>query len=124
MKKYIHTSKRFKEIRRNLRNDMTPQEKKLWSYLKQSRLGYKFQRQHSTGNYIVDFYCFKKKLIIELDGHHHADNKGYDEQRTLYFKTLGFNVLRFWNNDVNTNIEAIIDTIQEILGHPLNPSED
>lgn len=64
----IHTNHRFKEHRRELRKSMTPEERILWSQIKEDRLGVRFCRQHSFGPYVVDFYCASKKLIIELDG--------------------------------------------------------
>jgi very-short-patch-repair endonuclease len=78
--------------------------------LRRNQLGYKFRRQHSIGKYIVDFYCPEKKLIIELDGWQHKEEnqKRYDKERSEYMKKLGFNILRFWNNEVNNNLEGTI----------------
>ena len=93
---------------------MTPQEIILWSRLRRNQImGYKFRRQHSIGNYIVDFYCPEKKLIIEIDGLQHKREKDlrYDAKRTGYFNSLGIKVLRFWNNEVLTNLEGVLDTI-------------
>ncbi len=101
--------------RKDLRNNPTPQEVILWKYLKRSNLGFKFIRQHSIGPYVVDFYCPAKRLIIEIDGNQHLGNKQYDDARTDYFKYLNHTVMRFWNNEVNTQLEHVLNMIQEIL---------
>ncbi len=115
--KFIHTDQSFKQARRDLRDQTTIQEKILWRYLRGSRLGYKFRRQHSIGPYIVDFYCAQKRLIIEIDGSQHSENeiRTYDQTRTEYLESLHHKVLRFWNNDINTNINAVLDRIQKAL---------
>ncbi len=111
----VHNLINRKQIRRKLRNSATPQEVILWSRLKNKGLGYKFRRQHSIGKYIVDFYCPEKRLVIEIDGSQHI-NSEYDAKRDQYLKDLGFKVLRFWDNDVNNNLEGvllkIIDNLQ------------
>ncbi|PIP28603.1 MAG: cytosine methyltransferase [Candidatus Moranbacteria bacterium CG23_combo_of_CG06-09_8_20_14_all_35_22] len=113
----IFNSKNLLEKRKRLRNNLTPQEIILWSRLRCEQLGYKFRRQHSIGNYIVDFYCPKKKLIIELDGCQHKRKKDikYDAKRTNYFEFLGISVLRFWNNEVNENLEGVVLKIYEYI---------
>ncbi|KKP97634.1 MAG: hypothetical protein US25_C0005G0007 [Candidatus Moranbacteria bacterium GW2011_GWE1_36_7] len=113
----IHSIKTKEIIRKKLRKDATPQEIILWSRLRRGKLGYKFRRQHSIGKYIVDFYCSEKKLIIELDGWQHREevNDGYDIERTKFLESLGYRVLRFWNNDVNKNIEGVVLKIEEFL---------
>ncbi len=73
--------------------------------------GLKFQRQVILGNYIIDFLCLDKKIIIEVDGGQHATQETYDRRRTLYLKSIGYRVLRFWNNEVLGNTEGVIDTI-------------
>ncbi|MBU4143052.1 DUF559 domain-containing protein [Patescibacteria group bacterium] len=110
----IHNLVNKKQIRRKLRSSATPQEIILWSRLKNSQLGYKFRRQHSIGKYIVDFYCPEKKLIIEIDGSQHIDNV-YDAERDAYLKNLRFKVLRFWDNDVNNNLDGVLLKIMEDL---------
>jgi len=112
----IHNLKNKKAIRKRLRKSSTPQEVILWSRLRRNQLGYKFRRQHSIGRYIVDFYCPEKKLIIEIDGSQHIETqKEYDEQRDEYLKSLGFTVLRFWDNDVNNNLDGVLMKILEHL---------
>jgi len=110
--------------RRELRNNATPQEILLWSQLKHSRLGSKFRRQHSIGGYIADFYCPSKRLIVEIDGSQHInkENIEYDSIRTKYFQGLNIKVIRFWNNDVNKNLNGVILKIKNYLDHhPLPP---
>lgn len=111
---YTHSDKKLESKRRSLRKGATPQEIILWSKLRHKNLGVKFQRQHGIGSYIVDFYCPKKKLIIEIDGiqHDNINDKNYDSERTKYFESLGFKVLRFWNNEINTNMEGVLIKIE------------
>lgn len=113
----IFNSKVLLTKRTRLRNSMTPQEIILWSRLRREQLGCKFRRQHAIGNYIVDFYCPRKKLIVELDGWQHTREKDikYDAKRTQYFEMLGLKVLRFWNNEINNNLEGVILKIEEWL---------
>ncbi|MCC2631153.1 MAG: uncharacterized protein K0S38_962 [Candidatus Paceibacter sp.] len=108
----IHTRKDFTERRKELRRNSTPEELILWQQVRNKKLGFRFERQHSIGPYIVDFYCPKKKLIIELDGSQHLENKEYDETRTDYLETQGYKVLRFWNNEVNQNIIEVVEIIK------------
>jgi very-short-patch-repair endonuclease len=106
-----------KNIRKKLRNSATVQEIILWSRLRRNQMGCKFRRQNSFGRYVVDFYCPSKNLVIELDGWQHGQNiqENYDKERTLYLKSLGLNVLRFWNNEVNDELDGVILRIQEYL---------
>lgn len=73
----------------------------------------KFRRQHSIGKYIVDFYCAEKGLIVELDGGHHneADNVAFYAERQKYLEDQGYKVLRFWNNEIDDNLEGVIEKI-------------
>jgi len=91
-----------------LRKDLTPAERKLWSVIHNDQLGVNFRRQHAIGNYIPDFVCIEKKLIIELDGSQHLEQEEYDEERTKYLNSLGYKVIRFWNNDVMKNMDGVI----------------
>jgi leucyl-tRNA synthetase len=110
----IHNIQRLLERRRELRQKPTPQEEKLWWYLKDKRLGFKFRRQHSVGGYILDFYCKEKKLVVEIDGgiHKKKENREYDEVRDRYFKELGYKVLRFRNERVDENVNEVIEEIK------------
>jgi len=110
-------NQKSKQLRKNLRNNATPQEIILWSRLRRKQLKYKFRRQHSFGKYIADFYCKEKKIVIEIDGSQHKEesNQGYDKERTEYLKRKGMKVLRFWNNEINNNLEGVIFKILENL---------
>ena len=105
-------------LARNLRKNMTKQERALWKLLRNSNLNNcKFRRQYPLGNYIVDFVCLEKFLIIEIDeGQHNQDeNIKYDNERTKYLENRGFKVLRFWNNDIDLNINGVYEEILKFL---------
>ena len=111
----MHNHKILTQRRKELRNNSTIQEKIVWSYVRSKQLGYKFRRQHSINSYIVDFCCPEKKIIIEIDGSQHLDNKEYDDERTRYLMDLGYKVLRFWNNDINKHIKEVVMEIEHCL---------
>jgi leucyl-tRNA synthetase len=115
--KFLHQDKSLKERRKELRKNSTPQEVVLWAYLRRSNLGYKFERQHSIGPYIVDFYCAKKRLVIELDGGQHLESQTllYDQQRTEYLKNIGYQVMRFSNREINTSKYSVVEQIKQKL---------
>ena len=101
---------------KQLRMDMTPEEMRLWYLLRGRRFfGYKFRRQMPIGPYIVDFACYKAKLIIELDGGQHQDKEAYDSGRSDFLKANGWEVVRFWNNEFRANEEGVLITILEQL---------
>lgn len=101
---------------RRLRRQSTDVEAKLWFYLRNRQLSEaKFRRQFPVGPYIADFCCFERKLIIELNGSQHADNVK-DEARTEYLVAHGFKVLRFWNREINQNLDGVLETIFAELG--------
>ncbi|MBU1033074.1 MAG: endonuclease domain-containing protein [Patescibacteria group bacterium] len=104
----------FKAKRRFLRKDQTDVEGLLWSRLRSKQIdGLKFYRQFSVGKYILDFYCVKIKLAIELDGGQHSDplNSQYDKNRTDYLEGKDIKVLRFWNNEVIENLDGVLKSI-------------
>ncbi len=103
-----------------LRKEMTPAECKLWSRIRDDQLGVTFRRQHAVGNYIPDFCSPKAKLIIELDGSQHLEQEEYDEERTKYLNSLGYKVIRFWNNDVMNEIEGVILAILHAMEDETN----
>jgi very-short-patch-repair endonuclease len=110
---------------RELRSGMTDAEQLLWYHLRGRRLsGWKFRRQHEIDRYIVDFVCADADLIVELDGGQHAEQVEEDAYRTQRLEKLGFRVLRFWNGDVLTNTEAVLEVILKaaasVAPHP-NP---
>lgn len=100
---------------KHLRSTSTDAEKHLWFNLRANRLGYKFKRQVPIGNYIVDFVCLEKRLIIELDGSQHLDSQVYDAERTAWLNMRGYQVLRFWNNDVLQKIASVVEVIMQAL---------
>ena len=104
---------------RNLRNNQTQQERKLWSLIKNRQFyGYRFLRQYAIPPYIVDFICREKQVIIEIDGGQHNDAAAleYDRIRTEYLNSQGFKVVRFWNNDIDGNIEGVYLELEKIFG--------
>jgi len=113
---------RRKNVRKELRRNQTPQEIILWSKLRDSQTTYKWKRQVSIGPYIADFYCWKKLLVLELDGSQHLENKEYDKEREKYFLDLGIKTIRFWNSEVNTNIDGVLKIIMEKLKTQPHPS--
>jgi very-short-patch-repair endonuclease len=98
-----------------LRKELTPTERKLWSRICRDQLGVTFRRQHAVGNFIPDFVCIEKKLIIELDGSQHLEQEEYDQERTNFLESAGYKVVRFWNNDVTNNIDEVILAIIQAL---------
>ena len=90
---------------RELCKELTQAEQKLWGALRNKQLGVKFRRQHAIGPYITDFCCIKEKLIIEVDGSQHLDQSEYDADRTSYFESRGYHVLRFWNNQIMQDLQ-------------------
>ena len=107
--------KNLKERRKKLRNNPTQAEVFLWGYLKNSQLeGRKFRRQSSIKNFIVDFYCPEEKLVIELDGDFHFDEKAIkdDERRSEVLEKEGLKVIRFENQEVLLNLDSAIKEIK------------
>ena len=97
---------------RRLRRASTDAEQTLWARLRARRFqGVSFRRQEPIGDYIVDFVNHRRKLIIELDGGQHADDRAYDAHRTRWLESQGYRVLRFWNNDVLPDPEPVLEAI-------------
>ena len=116
MKEKIHSLKYLKEKRAELRQSLTPAEAFLWKHLKARQFeGKRFTRQHSIKNYIVDFYCAKERLIIELDGdvHNNENAKEKDEIRTIFLESLGYKVIRFENKMVFENLASVFMEIKK-----------
>lgn len=113
----IHNIRVLSDRRKTLRKNQTPQEEKLWWYLKDKRMGCKFRRQHSVGGYILDFICKEKKLIIEVDGGIHLKFEAieYDKVRDNFFKELDYKILRFSNYEIEENIKEVIKKIKSNL---------
>lgn len=107
------------KLARTLRKNSTPQERKLWKILRNHNFyGLEIRRQYPIGNYIVDFICRSKKIIIEIDGgqHNQLEDIEYDRKRTVYLNSLGYKVLRFWNNDIDNNIMGVFQQLKEEFG--------
>jgi very-short-patch-repair endonuclease len=112
------------EIARRLRKTMTPQEVKLWVHLRSwRRRGFHFRRQSPRSGYIVDFVCMKRKLIIEVDGgqHNFDAHAARDRSRDPRFMRDGFCVLRFWNNEVDRNLDGVLTVIDTELRNSAPP---
>jgi very-short-patch-repair endonuclease len=114
------------EFAKHLRHRMTDSENKLWRHLRAHRLnGKKFRRQQPIGPYVVDFVHFGARLIVEADGGQHNDAP-HDERRDAWLRTQGFKVLRFWNNEIMSNLDGVLITVMAALNElppPLpNPS--
>ena len=102
---------------REMRKDPMPPEKKLWNMLRDRQLaGLKFRRQVPIGNFIADFYCASVKVIVELDGDSHDGRDGYDEERTCWLNTREIHVLRFTNDDVHRELDAVLLEIARVCG--------
>lgn len=114
----IYNSLNTKDKRKYLRSNMTRPEQIIWVHLRKKRLGgYKFRRQFGIGKYIVDFYCPKLKLAVEVDGDSHYTDRAikYDQERDQWINSLGITIIRFTNLDVTTNIEEVINTIKQYI---------
>ena len=106
---------------KDLRKSQTDAEKLLWQQLRNRQIGdVKFRRQYVFGEYIVDFVCIERALIIEIDGSQHLQQIEYDKKRTEYLESQGFSVLRFWNDQVLTELEIVLEVIYSALFN--NPS--
>jgi very-short-patch-repair endonuclease len=104
---------------RALRKDPTDAERHLWNYLRARRFdGFKFRRQRPFGRYVLDFVCLEARIAIELDGSQHAEQLAYDERRDAFIRSYGIRVLRFWNSDVLSKTETVLETIYAALHRP------
>ena len=114
--KFLETNKNLNSTAKELRRNMTKEEKHLWyDYLKSYPV--QFNRQKIVGNYIADFYCKTANIIIEIDGaqHYEMDSLEYDKQRTKYFNEQGIEVIRFLNKDINYDFENTCKYIDVII---------
>lgn len=103
---------------RNLRKNSTPHERIMWNLLKNRQLnGMKFVRQYPIGKYIADFVCRDKKLVIELDGGQHNEDKNiiYDNERTKFIESKGYKIIRFWNNEIDSNLDGVYERLLEFI---------
>ena len=117
-KGYTRPTARSRELRANA----TDAERKLWPSLSARKLrGARFNRQFPIGQYICDFVCREKRLVIELDGGQHAFSTEYDARRTAFLQAQGYKVLRFWNNEVLDNLEGVLVVIGQTLDNMPSP---
>ncbi|BBB47183.1 endonuclease domain-containing protein [Pelolinea submarina] len=109
---YPHTARFAHDLRAN----PTLAEIRLWSVLrKRQRAGIRFRRQHAIGPFVVDFCAPRLKLVIEVDGGQHVDLHEYDQRRTAYLAAHGYRVLRFWNNQIMDDLNAVVITIENAV---------
>lgn len=111
----IHNKIELKQLRQNLRKGLTPAEVRLWKYLKDSQLeGRKFRRQHSIGQFIIDFYCPEEKLAIELNGNIHFNpiNENHDLDKKKYLNSLNIKVIEFKNREIFEKLEIVLGIIK------------
>ena len=119
MRDGLRVNKTFKKKSRRLRKNATDVERHLWYELRNRQFAkFKFRRQYVIEPYIVDFICLSEKLIIELDGGQHYDQLEYDRLRTLFLQSKGYKVLRFWNDTVLKEKEAVLEVIFKALTPP------
>jgi len=113
---YGATPKVFRNAAK-LRKNMTDPKKKVWGYLKTKPMGYKFRRQHPISSFILDFYCHKLRLSIEVDGGYHLTKaqRESDNQRTEYLKSIGITELRFTNQEIENHFDKSVKIIDGIL---------
>lgn len=106
-----------REKRQLLRAQRPPAERILWTYLRKRQLGYKFRRQFGIGNYVVDFYCPEKQLVIEIDGESHFTKDAIedDQIREHYLRSLHLRIVRFKNQEVKGNVINVVERIQRTL---------
>lgn len=106
----------LKQYAREMCKNMPDAEQLLWYLLRNRRIaGIKFRRQHPVDRYILDFYCVEKKLAIELDGGQHSEQIDYDQKRDAYLNQQGIHVLRFWNNQMLAETEAVLEVIYSTI---------
>jgi len=113
------------ENARALRKRLTPQEVKIWVKLRELKaLGFHFRRQAPIRRYIVDFVSFGARLVIEIDGGQHGIEAGVrsDRERDAFLRSRGFNILRFWNSDVDRNLNGVVESIMHALNSPTRPA--
>ena len=115
-KQNLGASHNIKNKARELRKNLTEQEKILWSKLRRRQLnGMYFRKQHPYNIYILDFYCHKKRLCIEVDGEIHLLKKDYDRERTKFLESSGLRELRFKNHDIENRLDWVIEEIRKNL---------
>lgn len=116
--KFLYNDEHLKDRRRWLRSHQTIAEKKIWEVLRKQRVnGRRVLRQYSVGPYILDFYCPKARLAVEIDGGHHGSiqGKAYDQERSDFLQAHNITVIRFWNDEVDQQMHDVIEKIEKAL---------
>ena len=108
-------------LAKKLRQGQTEAEKRFWSKVRAKKMGVRFRRQQQIGSYIVDFVCFERQLIVELDGGQHNESSA-DKSRDEWLRSEGYQVVRFWNSDVMKNIQGVLMKLADILSPSPSPS--
>lgn len=110
---YLYNNRSTRDLRCKLRREQTDAEKILWHYIRAKQLGHKFLRQYSVGLYMLDFYCARKRLAVEIDGGQHNEKRGSQKDivRTAYLNEQNISVKRYWNNEVLVNTDDVLEDI-------------
>lgn len=113
-RRFRGTTPEIEQAARHLRSQLTPAEAILWQALQRRQLdGLKFRCQHPVGRFILDFYCPMRKLVVEVDGIIHEQQKEYDDARTAHLEEFGYRILRFTNAEVMNNLASVLDRIRQ-----------
>lgn len=118
MPQFLYNDPEYKQRRRKLRNDPTPAEVTLWHRLRARQFhGLKFRRQQGIGAFVVDFFCYKLRLAIEIDGDSHGDHEArrYDKNRDHFIRSYGITIVRLTNNDVMRNLNGVMMYLEKYL---------
>ncbi|OGY36685.1 MAG: hypothetical protein A3E36_03870 [Candidatus Andersenbacteria bacterium RIFCSPHIGHO2_12_FULL_45_11b] len=118
---HLFNQKSHTKLRKDLRNQISQPEVVLWQRLRRKQLGgYRFRRQFGIGRYVVDFYCPKLRLVIEIDGdsHYTDEAQAYDAERTEYLNNCGIQVLRYTNTEIMKNVDGVVERISEVVSPP------
>ncbi len=117
----IFNKVKYKERRKELRQNQTTPEKILWTHIRNKQLGVKFRRQHGVGDYILDFFAKEINLAVEIDGNNHFEQNTieYDNLRTEYLNSIDIEVIRFTNQQVMENVMGVCQTLSNIINQRL-----
>ncbi|HLX38845.1 MAG TPA: DUF559 domain-containing protein, partial [Candidatus Binataceae bacterium] len=106
---------------RELRKNLTPEERALWQELRTNKIGAHFRRQHIIGDYIADFFCHSAKLVVEIDGMEHRERVGHDKVRDAFLARLGIRTLRISSKEVRDNLDAVLNSIAAAINLTPDP---
>ncbi len=125
MASMVGNKNKMRGFARDLRQQATNAEQRLWQRLRNRQiLNAKFRRQHPIPPYVVDFVCLDKKLVIEADGGQHLDQREHDEKRTAFLEARGFRVLRFWNDEILEQMDVVLGVVFRALEEAPAPHPD